>query len=126
QASLLAEITSAIPETRLADTGRTMLADEAAVLILAEDIVEEEVLCGDDVAFHADYFSDMGHTARAIAQPRHLDDDIDRGNHHLADGARRQLEAAHGDHRFQTRKRLARAIGVERAHRAVVAGIHRL
>ena len=37
-----------------------------------------------------------------------------------------QREAAHGDHQFEARQRLARAVGVERAHRAVVAGVHRL
>ena len=45
---------------------------------------------------------------------------------HFADGARRQREAAHRDHRFQTRQAFARRVGVQRAHRAVVAGVHRL
>jgi hypothetical protein len=35
-------------------------------------------------------------------------------------------EAAHGDHRFDTAQAFARGVGVERAHRAVMAGIHRL
>ena len=55
-----------------------------------------------------------------------LDHDVDRGADHLADGARRQRKAAHGDHRFEARERLARVVGVQRAHRAVVAGVHGL
>ena len=38
----------------------------------------------------------------------------------------RKRIAAHHDHRFETADGLARAVGVERAHRAVVAGVHRL
>ena len=37
-----------------------------------------------------------------------------------------QLEAAHGDHRFQAAHGFARAVGVQRAHRAVMAGVHGL
>ena len=37
-----------------------------------------------------------------------------------------QRVAAHRDHRFQTADGFARAVGVQRAHRAVVAGVHRL
>ena len=39
---------------------------------------------------------------------------------------RRQRVAAHGDHRFDAGQAFARAVGVDRAHRAVVAGVHRL
>src|SRR6185437_7838939 len=62
----------------------------------------------------------------AVAQARRLDDHVDRRGDHLADGAARQRIAAHGDHRFEARHRLARAVGVQRPHRAVVTGIHRL
>ncbi len=94
--------------------------------ILAHDLVDEDVLGGDDVALGADHLGDVGDAARAVAQTLGLDDDVDRIGDHLADGLRGQREAAHGDHRFQTGKRLARAVGVERAHRAVVAGVHGL
>ena len=52
--------------------------------------------------------------------------DVDRGADHLADGARRQREAAHRDHRFAARQRFARIVGVQRSHRAVMAGVHGL
>ena len=101
-------------------------ADEPAVGILAGHVVDKQVLGDDDVALHAHHLGDMGDPARAVAQARGLHHDVDRAADHLADGARGQRIAAHGDHRFDTRERLARAVGVQRAHRAVVAGVHRL
>jgi hypothetical protein len=44
----------------------------------------------------------------------------------LAHGLGRQRETAHGDHRFHTAEAFARAVGVDRAHRAVMTGVHRL
>ncbi len=38
----------------------------------------------------------------------------------------RQLDARHGDQELDSIKRIARVVGVERAHRAVVSGVHRL
>ena len=122
----LAVVAGAVPELRPADAGRAVAADQLAVGVLAHHVVDEEVLGDDDVAFHADHLGDVGDAARAVAQARRLDDDVDRGADHLADGLRRQREAAHGDHRFDAGQRLARRVGVQRAHRAVVAGVHRL
>ena len=73
-----------------------------------------------------EHFADVGDAARAVAQARRLHDHVDRGDDHLAQRLRGQREAAHGDHRFDARQRLARAVGVQRSHRAVVAGVHRL
>ncbi len=55
-----------------------------------------------------------------------LDDHVDRAGDDFAHGLGRQREAAHGDHRFDTAEAFARRVGVDRAHRAVVAGVHRL
>ena len=44
----------------------------------------------------------------------------------LADGADRQVDAGHQDHRLEAGERVARGVGVDRGHRAVVAGVHRL
>ena len=41
-----------------------------------------------------------------------------------ADRLLRDLDVAHHDHVFHTRQAFARAVGVERGHRAVVAGVH--
>ena len=50
---LLAVVAGAVPEARPADAGGAVAADDAAVRILADDVVDEEVLRDDDVAFHA-------------------------------------------------------------------------
>ena len=73
-----------------------------------------------------DHLGDVGDAAGAVAQARGLHDHVDRSAQHLANGARRQRITAHRDHRFDARERLARAVGVQRAHRAVMAGIHGL
>src|SRR5580692_7372009 len=123
---LFAVIARTLPEFRPADAGRLVPPDQIAVGVLAHDLVGENVLGDDDVAFHAHHLGDVGDAARTVAQAGGLHDDIDGGADHLADGARRQRVAAHGDHRFKTGERLARHVGVQRAHRAVVAGVHGL
>src|SRR5690606_3042762 len=73
-----------------------------------------------------DHLGDVGDAARAVAQARGLDDDVDRTDDDLANRLLRQRVAAHGDHRFHTAQAFARAVGVDRAHRTVVTGVHRL
>jgi hypothetical protein len=123
---LLAVVARPLPEARTADPGRAVPPDQLAGRILAKQIVDEQVLGDDHVAFEAHHLGDVCDLARAVAQARRLDHHVDRGADHLADGARGQREPAHGDHRFEAGERLARVVGVQRAHRAVVAGIHRL
>jgi hypothetical protein len=116
----------AIPEARTGDAGRAVPAHDLAVLVLAGDLVDEQVLGDDHVAFQADHLGDVGDAARAVAQAGRLDDDVDRADDHLLDGLRGQAVAAHGDHALDTADGFARAVGVQRAHRAVVAGVHGL
>src|SRR5213076_258639 len=89
---LFAVIACAFPEPWPSDTGRVMAADDLAVGILAEQFVKEHVL------------GDVGDAPRAVAQAGGLDNDVDRGADHLANGARGQREAAHRDHRFAARQ----------------------
>src|SRR5581483_1832076 len=96
-------VARALPEARPADAGRAVLADDLAVGIFADQVVEEDVLGADGVAFHAHHLGDVGDAARAVAQARGLDDDVDRGADHLADGSRGQGKTAHGDHGFAAR-----------------------
>ena len=74
------------------------MSDQVAVRVLAEDVVDEHVLGDDDVPFQTHHLGDVGDTSRAIAQTRRLNNHINRGADHFADGARRQRIAAHGDH----------------------------
>src|SRR5574337_698577 len=123
---LFAKDARALPEARPADAGRPVLAPESALRVLALDLVDEKVLGDDDVALHSDHLGHMRDAARSVAQAGGLDDHVDRGGDHLTDGLGRQRVAAHGDHRFDAAQRLARRVRVQRAHRAVVAGVHRL
>src|SRR5213075_424378 len=77
QLAFLAEILGLVPECR-AQPRELVAADDAAGGILALDLVDEEVLQRDDVAFHADDLGHMRDLARAVAQARRLDDDVDR------------------------------------------------
>lgn len=65
-------------------------------------------------------------TLPSVAQASGLDDHVDRADDHLLDGLGGQAIAAHGDHALDPADRLTRAVGVQRAHRAVVAGVHGL
>src|SRR5215831_18248193 len=55
QPLLLAVVARPLPEPRPADAGRTMPADDVAVRVLSHQIVNEDVLRDDHVAFHADH-----------------------------------------------------------------------
>ena len=55
-----------------------------------------------------------------------MDDQVDGRRDLLANGALWQLEAGHHDHRLESREDVARAVGMSRRQRAVVARIHGL
>src|SRR6185312_11937055 len=66
QPRFLAVIFGAIPKPGLADAGRTMAADETAVRVLADDVIDKEILRDDHVAFHAQHLGNVGDAARAV------------------------------------------------------------
>src|SRR6185503_4032911 len=76
---LFAEISRPLPEPRTPDSGRSMPADDLAVRVFADHVVQEYVLGNDGVAFHAHHLGNVGDAARAVAQTRGLHDDVDRG-----------------------------------------------
>src|SRR5436309_15680785 len=84
---LLAVIPGALPEARPSDAGGAVAADDLAVGVFANHVIQEDILGDDGVAFHAHHLGDVGDAAGAVAQARGLDDDVDRGADHLADGA---------------------------------------
>src|SRR6185437_8076012 len=126
EALFFAVVACTVPEMRPSYSGRNVFADQPAGSVFALDVVEYDVLRDDDVALHADHLSDVGDAARAVAQARRLDDDVDRTDDDLAHGALGQRIAAHGDHRLYSVQAFSRAVGVDRAHRAVMAGVHGL
>ena len=72
QALFLAEIARLLPELRPGDAGRAMPPGNAAVGVLAEDLVDEQILQGDDVTLEPDHLGDVGDLARAVAQALRL------------------------------------------------------
>src|SRR6185312_5174243 len=99
---LLAIVARALPEAWPSDARRTMSSDNVSVGVLADNVVEEDVLGNDGIAFHAHHLGDVGDAPGAVAQAGSLDDDVDRGADHLANGSGRQRKSAHRDHRFAT------------------------
>src|SRR5215471_5069638 len=67
QSPLLVVIARAIPKARPADTGGAMASDQFAVGVLAQQIVEEQVLRYDDVALETQDLGDVGNAAAAVA-----------------------------------------------------------
>src|SRR5260370_3257022 len=78
--------------------GRHELALELAVRSLALELISEEILRGDDLAFHADHFRDGDDAATAVAHAAHLDDHVDGSSDLLTHRFRGQVHAGHADH----------------------------
>src|SRR3981189_2738200 len=76
QALFLAVIARPIPEPRPADPGRAVAADDIAFGILADHVIEKQILGDDDVALHPEDLGDVGDAAGTVAQARGLDHDI--------------------------------------------------
>ena len=75
---------------------------------------------------HAEHFGDAQDLAGAVLQARHLHHQLDGAGELLQNHARGNLEVGHHHHGFEARERVARRVGVDRAHRALDAGVHRL
>src|SRR6478752_7196454 len=107
------------------DAGRL----EAALDLAFDDtglLEDEDVLHDDDVAFHPLDLGDVDDLPGPVLQTALLDDQVDGRGDLLADGADREVDAGHEDHRLEPGEHVARAVGVTGRHRAVVAGVHRL
>src|SRR5689334_5571623 len=72
---LFAIVSGTVPEPRPSDSGRAVPADDLAVGVLAEQVVDEEVLGNDGIALHAHHLGDVRDAARAVAKAGGLDDD---------------------------------------------------
>src|SRR5215510_9877421 len=59
EALLLAIVASAFPEARAPDAGRAVPPDQLALGVLAEQVVDEQVLGDDHVAFQAHHLGDV-------------------------------------------------------------------
>ena len=84
------------------DPGGAEPADHLAVRADAGLLEQEDLLHGDDVAFHAGDFGDGRHLARAVGHARHLDDQVDGRRDLLPDRPFRDVQVRHRHHRVET------------------------
>ena len=87
---------------------------------------DSDVVHGDHLALHAADVGDLRDAAHAVAHALDLDDQVDRAGDLGADRPGRQIDGGHLHHVLDPGQRVARGVGVDRADRAVVAGVHRL
>ena len=91
--------------------------------VLADEVVDEEswvMMTSPSIPASVMWVMRREPSRRRPAPPRRSDPTS------ISRMVRGERIAAHGDHRLDAGERLARAVGVQRAHRAVMAGIHRL
>src|SRR5437879_2769896 len=63
---LFAVISRTLPETRASDAGRMMPPQNLAVSVLADHVVQENILGYDGIAFHAHHLGDVRDPAGAV------------------------------------------------------------
>lgn len=114
-----------LEEARL-QAGRHEVTEDLAVAVEAGLLEAEDILRRDGRALNLLHLGDVGDFAAAVAQARLMDDQVDGRRDLLTDGALWQLEAGHHDHRLESREDVARAVGMGRRQRAVVARVHGL
>ncbi len=86
----------------------------------------EDVLQRDHFAFHAGDFGEIDHPARTVAQAGGLHQQVHGAGDLLPDRDQLHVGAGQRHHHLQARNRVARAVGVDRGERSVVAGVHGL
>src|SRR4030095_15032494 len=99
-------------------------ADDFPVRRLVEIFEFEQFLGDDDFALHPDHFGYVGGAARTVAETFHMHDEVDGIRDLAADRLLRDFDVRHHHHVFHTSQAFARAVGVERSHRSIVAGVH--
>src|SRR3990172_5990346 len=89
-------------------------------------LVHEDVLHDQDIPFHPGDFGYLDDLARPVAQPRHLDHDVQGGAHLFPDRPCGKVISRHQDHRLEARQGVTRGIRVDGRYGAVVPRVHRL
>ena len=96
--AFLAVVLRAFPEARPPNASATMGPEQHPIAVFTVNILDKKILCCRDITLHAQNLSDVRNPARAVAQTLRLNDDVDRGADHLADGLGGKCEAAHQNH----------------------------
>ena len=126
KALLFAIINRSRPDIWLCDTAADMPSDDMAFTVISFDLIGEQALCGDGILLHPEHFGNVGDHPAPIAQARRVNDHVNRIGDHLADVAGWKIEPAAGDHGLKPTHRLARRVGMHRAHGPVMARVHSL
>src|SRR6516165_789822 len=87
---------------------------------------DEYVLHAHHVVFHSGELGDVRDPARSIGKASNLDYQRYGRSDLFANGFLRKVEVRHHRHGFHTCDGIARAVGVDRSKRAIVASIHGL
>ena len=85
-----------------------------------------DVLHVHEIVFDAHHLADGGDAAAPIVEAGTVHHDIDGAGQLLADDLIGYVLRGHHDHGFEARESVARGIGVNRGHGAIVAGVHGL
>src|SRR5438128_180641 len=105
---------------------RPVEAAHAPVLVDTLLLEHEDVLGGDHLFLHAGDLRHSHDLSRSVAQPREVDDHVERGRDILANRAHGRGDAGEQHHRLEPREGVAGRVRVYRGERAVVSGVHRL
>src|SRR5579862_8799620 len=108
------------------DSGGHEIAHDFPALAYAFLPVDEDVLHGDDFAFHSAYLGYVNYSAFSVAETRDLNHHVDSRRDLAANRMIRNIQAGHGHHGLQARQSIPRRIRVNRGQRAVMARVHRL
>src|SRR4030042_236824 len=92
-----------------------------AALLKAVDVLHRHHL-----TLHAGYLRDGDDLACPVRHAGDLDYHLEGGDHLLADGAEREVEAGHQDHVLDAGEGVPRRVGVDGGEGALMAGVHRL
>src|ERR1700680_1573691 len=107
-------------------SGGTESAADFAGLVDAAAFEYENILHGNDFAFHTGDLGNGNHLAGAVRQAGNLYDAVDGGGNLVANGPLGNVEVGHRDHVLHAAQGVAHGVGVDRGERTFMTGIHGL
>src|SRR6266568_4769525 len=119
------ELMQPIEKARPDAAGRES-ADDVALRVEARPREAEDVLHRDHVLLHADDLADLHDFASPVAQALEVHDHVQGARDLGANRAQGKVVARHQHERLDTCEGVARLVRMQRGHRPVVAGVHRL
>src|SRR6266851_6435056 len=106
--------------------GRSVETPDVAFFVYACLAKLEQLMCLRLAVREPSHFANADDLPRPTTYSLGLDDHVDGGHDLFLNGAGRKVRARHQDHRFQPADRVMRTVGVDRAHRTFVTGVHGL